>query len=101
MKVKDISNLFQNELKGNYPHTEIGTFVYFTLQGVLGFSRTDIVLRKEDEIDEKKLPIIIDVLEKPSTPCKVNEQESLSRYGDSCLLIHFEKEFEMSLTSCQ
>lgn len=64
MKVKDISNLFQNELKGNYPHTEIGTFVYFTLQGVLGFSRTDIVLRKEDEIDEKKLPIIIDVLEK-------------------------------------
>ena len=64
MKVKDVSNLFLKELKDKYPETEIGNLVYFTLQSVLNYSRTDIVLRKEEEITEKKLANIIEVLEK-------------------------------------
>ncbi len=64
MKVKDVSNLYQNDLKGKYPETEIGNFVYYALQSILEYSRTDIVLRKDERIDEKKLDIIIDVLEK-------------------------------------
>jgi release factor glutamine methyltransferase len=59
MKVKEASGLFYSELKDKYPDTEIGNFVYFTLQSVLGYSRTDIVLRKEEEIENKKLAIII------------------------------------------
>jgi release factor glutamine methyltransferase len=64
MKVGEVSSLFQEKLKDKYPETEIGNFIFFTLQSLLGFSRIDVVLKKEEEINEKKLPLIKDVLEK-------------------------------------
>ena len=64
MTVKEISGLFNSELMDKYPETEIGNFLYFTFQSILRYSRTDIVLKKEEDVEENKLAIIADVLEK-------------------------------------
>jgi release factor glutamine methyltransferase len=51
MKVKDITTLFLAELSGIYSENEIRNLVFFSFEHLLGFSRTDMMLKKEEIIE--------------------------------------------------
>ena len=50
MNIDDIRKLFLQELSEKYPENEIKSFYYYSAHTVLGFSRIDIALRKDEEI---------------------------------------------------
>ncbi len=64
MKIKDITDLFLKELAGKYSEIEIKNMVLYALQHVLNFSKPDYLLKKEDKIEEDKVPYITDILKK-------------------------------------
>lgn len=64
MKVKDITNFFLKELSGKYSEKEIRSFFYYSAQAILGFSRTEIILRKNDEISEENQLTFFDIVKK-------------------------------------
>jgi len=52
MKVKDITTLFLTGLSGIYSENEIRNLVFFSFEHLLGFSRTDMMLKKEEVIED-------------------------------------------------
>jgi release factor glutamine methyltransferase len=64
VKVKDIAPLFLNELSSIYPDTEVLSFVTYSAKYILGFSRTDMVLRKEEELDKEKVYLFSGIVQK-------------------------------------
>lgn len=52
MKVKDITTLFLTGLSGIYAENEIRNLIFFSFEHLLGFSRTDMMLKKEEVIED-------------------------------------------------
>jgi len=48
-------NYFREELKGLYPKNELENFIFLTFQHYLGFSKTDLILNKNEKINEPEL----------------------------------------------
>jgi release factor glutamine methyltransferase len=67
VKVKDITQLFHKELSGKFPDEEIRSFVNYSVKYILGYSRTGLVLKKEDEITEAHYLKFIEIVEKLKT----------------------------------
>jgi release factor glutamine methyltransferase len=61
-KIKDISELFQKELETIYSEQEIRSLAYYVLQRVLGFSKSDTVIRREEPVDNSISIKIIDII---------------------------------------
>jgi release factor glutamine methyltransferase len=60
MKVRDnraisVMELFRKELEGTYSTEEIETFIFFSLNEYAGFSRSDLVLKKDTRFSESEL----------------------------------------------
>ena len=64
MNIDDIRKLFLQELSEKYPENEIKSFYYYSAHTVLGFSRIDIALRKDEEITNEKQSLFFDILKK-------------------------------------
>ncbi len=64
MKVKEITGLFSEELKEIYADREIKNLAFFVLEEVLGYSRAEVIINHEKEIDKEKLTSIINALGK-------------------------------------
>ena len=45
-------NYFREELKGLYPKNELENFIFLAFEKCLGFSKTDLILNKNDKINE-------------------------------------------------
>ena len=64
MKVKDITHFFLEQLSEKYSEKEIRSFVFYSVQYLLGFSRADIVLRKDEEISNENQSLFFDIIKK-------------------------------------
>ena len=62
MKVKQLSEIFLKELSLIYPSQEIKSITYVAFNQILKFSKSDMLLRKEEHIDEAKLLDLQDIL---------------------------------------
>ncbi len=65
--LKDIQNLFYKELQLLYPKEEIRNFVYLILNFKAGFSKTDILIKDQDPIEEEILNFILQCLNRLKT----------------------------------
>jgi len=63
-KIKDISELFRKELGTIYSEQEVRSLVYYVLRRVLGFSKSDTVIRREEPVDNSISIKIIDIIKK-------------------------------------
>ncbi|MBQ7711353.1 MAG: peptide chain release factor N(5)-glutamine methyltransferase [Bacteroidales bacterium] len=54
-KVRDIERYFHTELAGLYPDSEITMFVRMLLEAFLGWSLTDLLLRRDDTVNQSNL----------------------------------------------
>ena len=54
-KVGAVSSYFNEQLSGIYETEEIQYFLFFSFEHILGFSRTDISLKKEEALNESTL----------------------------------------------
>jgi len=64
VNVTDIRKLFLQELSEKYPENEIKSFYFYSAHNVLGFSRIDIALRKDEEISNENQTLFFDILKK-------------------------------------
>ena len=64
MNADDIRKLFLQELSEKYPENEIKSFYYYSANYILGFSRIDIVLRKDEEISNENQSLFFDIIKK-------------------------------------
>jgi release factor glutamine methyltransferase len=62
MKVKDITALYLVELSGIYSENEIRNFVFFSFEHLLGFSRTDMILKKNELVDDSNVRTLQSIL---------------------------------------
>lgn len=54
-KLKHISSFFYSELSDSYPASEIEAMLAFAVESVLGFSKTELVLKAEENINQSDL----------------------------------------------
>ena len=54
-KVRDIERYIQSELNGLYPECEIKMFARMLFEGFFGWTQTDLLLRREDTVNQSDL----------------------------------------------
>lgn len=64
MVIKDFKLHFKNSLSEIYPTKEIDSFFFILIEEYLGLQRIDTVLEPDFKIDEQKLPILKNALER-------------------------------------
>ncbi|MEO6884121.1 MAG: peptide chain release factor N(5)-glutamine methyltransferase [Bacteroidia bacterium] len=65
--IESLVSYFRTELKNRYDKEEIEQFIIISFNEILGFSRTDIILKKSDRINESdlvKFNFVVDELKK-------------------------------------
>ena len=62
MLLKDFKDLFDSELSGLFPKTEINSFFYVLIEHELGLQRIDLVLNNQYKIPKEKKQFLQDVL---------------------------------------
>jgi release factor glutamine methyltransferase len=62
MKVKDITTLFLAELSGIYSENEIRNLVFFSFEYLLDFKRTDMMLKKDEIVENDTVPRLESIL---------------------------------------
>lgn len=64
MILKDFKVFFKNSLSEIYPKTEIDSFFFLLIEEYLGLKRIDTVIKPDFKIDEQKLSILKEALER-------------------------------------
>ena len=54
-KLKHLIGFFHSELKGIYPDSEIEAMMTVAVEEILGFSKTEILLKQEENINQSDL----------------------------------------------
>jgi len=63
-KTSAIIDLFRKELKEFYDMEEVDNFIFFAFEHILGFSRSDLLLKKEETMSESSLLKFFSVIRK-------------------------------------
>jgi release factor glutamine methyltransferase len=63
VKVKDLIQLFRNELKGMYSDEEIENFIFYSINEYIGWTRSDLHLKTNQILEEKNIMQLCNVLE--------------------------------------
>ncbi|NTW31904.1 MAG: peptide chain release factor N(5)-glutamine methyltransferase [Bacteroidetes bacterium] len=64
MNVKQLSEIFLIELSGLYSEQEIKSITFYAFHHILNFSRSDMLLKKEEQINDENLSFLQDILNK-------------------------------------
>lgn len=64
MTLRNFQQLFQTELSGIYPSTEIGSFFSMVIEEYLELQRIDLVTRPDFEVSSEKLMILQEVIDR-------------------------------------
>lgn len=55
MSIKDVLNRIYDQLKGIYPDTELSSIAFIILEHVLNYTKTDILIRKNELLEADKI----------------------------------------------
>lgn len=64
MNLLQLQKYFQQQLRANYPDSEIESFFFWTLEEILGIQRIDFVLQKNNAVDYQNIDRIKKVIQR-------------------------------------